>query len=74
MGNHSVELPMVEKRDCRIDVYEYAVHPDHPGYRCSVTVTHIPSGLVETCDESKSKMQNEWTARTRLAARLANPT
>jgi protein subunit release factor A len=65
------EVPMVAKEECRIDVFETAVHPDHPGYRCALTVTHVPSGLVETCDESRSRLQNEWTARTRLAARLA---
>lgn len=35
-----------------------------------VVITHIPSGMQEKCEETRSKLQNEKLAMTRLLRRI----
>lgn len=54
----------------RCDVYETAVPIDSPGYSCTVRVVHRPTGLVASCDETKSVLINKERALAELRSRL----
>ena len=51
--------------DYRVDVYSNEAWN-------TVVVTHIPSGLVEKCSDSRSQMVNRSTAMARLRARVGS--
>lgn len=40
------------------------------GMRAGVKVTHIPTGLVETCDTERSQHKNREIALQKLAMRI----
>jgi protein subunit release factor A len=59
----------MKDEEFRVDVYNN--WHDNP----MVKVTHLPSGIVETCDAYKSVHENRETAKNRIAVKLgvANP-
>lgn len=55
----------VDEEDCRVDIYS-----NEAG--CCVVVTHMPTGIRVTCDDSRSQLQNKRKAYRELAGLIAH--
>lgn len=65
---------MSDDAEFRCDTYTTAVPVDSPGYRCSVRVVHLPTGLVASCDDTTSAVVNRVRAMADVRARLLQRT
>ena len=63
-------LALLDESELRIDVFRGA-GPN--GAALAVRITHIPTGFVETCDDFRTRIENELIALARLANQIFKP-